>query len=171
MQNIKASSHPFKHKPSPISQNCLLLLESNTSFCPTLYCFNNSLSKTGWFLYSIYCPHLQEIAGGSEAVIQIMCYSEQNTIIKYVTYHMSTAFTPPISSHHILLKVISSILKLCETGQTYNKDGFKLTVINYMEENGNHTLFLYVMQLWLLRPQSDTQNYSSNLNVHTQIFS
>jgi len=76
-----------------------------------------------------------------------MCYSEQNTIIKYVTYHMSTAFTPPISSHHILLKVISSILKLCETGQTYNKDGFKLTVINYMEENGNHTLFLYVMQL------------------------
>ena len=80
-------------------------------------------------------------AGGSEAVIQIIYYAQQDTTNKYITFHMPTAFIPPMSSHHILLNVISSILKLCETGRKYNTDGFKLTVINYMEENGNHTLF------------------------------
>lgn len=79
--------------------------------------------------------------GGSEAVIQTICYSQQDTSIKYVTFHMPTAFIPPMSSHHILLNVKSSILKMCETGRKYNTDGSKLTVINYKEENGNHTLF------------------------------
>jgi len=90
---------------------------------------------------NIAYTYMELQAGGSEAVIQIICYSQQDTSIKYVTFHMPTAFIPPMSSHHILLNVISSILKLCETGRKYNTDGFKLTVINYMEENGKHTLF------------------------------
>lgn len=80
-------------------------------------------------------------AGGSEVVIQIICYSQQDTTIKYVTFQMPTAFIPPLSPQHIHLKVISSMPKLCEIGRKYNTDGFKLTVINYMEKNGNHTTF------------------------------
>jgi len=39
-------------------------------------------------------------AGGSVAVIQIICYSQPDTSIKYVTFHMPNAFIPSMSSHH-----------------------------------------------------------------------